>query len=251
MKTIELSRGAVTMVDDVDFEMLSADKWHLWQTKARPTRYATRKDWDGKKNNTRWMHRVILDAPKGMEVDHIDGDGLNNQRSNLRLCSRSQNARNSGPKGGRKWKGVTRDAHSQLWGSVICCKNKQIHIGRYFTELRAALAYDAMARRLHGDFARLNFPHLPARDDLLLRDDARRLPRRGNKVGMRNVSLHKHSGLWMVTARRGGKSIIRKYFQFQENALAVAKALHDGKNFMLLAKRLRASEPPRRRPTRT
>jgi len=107
-----------------------------------------------------FMHRLILKAPKHKLVDHIDGNGLNNRKANLRLCNYTQNAWNRRPAAGghSKYKGVTWHNNSKGWYVRICKDYKNIYIGCFDNEIEAALAYDRKAKKLFGEFAYLNFP---------------------------------------------------------------------------------------------
>jgi len=97
MKKIKLTKKQVALVDDSDYEELNRFKWHARKTVK--TFYAERTFTigNGKRKNV-FMHRYIMQTPKGFDTDHIDGNGLNNQRSNLRVCTRSENLRNQGKK---------------------------------------------------------------------------------------------------------------------------------------------------------
>jgi hypothetical protein len=107
-----------------------------------------------------YLHRFITSAPDGFEVDHINGDRLDNRRSNLRLATGNQNAYNVGLAATNTsgYKGVSFCKQTQRWRAQIRANKSHINIGRYMTKEEAARAYDAAARRHHGDFARLNFP---------------------------------------------------------------------------------------------
>lgn len=99
---------------------------------------------------------------KGESVDHINGDGLDNRRSNLRVCSHAENRRNSKKVSGRRklashYKGVSHPSKNR-WTASITVMWKTLHIGSFKTEIEAARAYDEAARNHHGVFARLNFP---------------------------------------------------------------------------------------------
>lgn len=156
MKEIQLTQGLVTQVDDEDYEWLNQRKWSA--KKENNTHYAVRNhSIDGKRSTVR-MHRLITNAPKGMDVDHIDGNGTNNQRSNLRICTRSQNQMNKGSSRGSlsKYCGVSWDKERKNWRSRISCNYKSIHLGHYKDETDAALAYNEAALKYHGEFARLN-----------------------------------------------------------------------------------------------
>lgn len=161
-KQIPLTQGKFAVVDDQDYEWLSQWKWHY--SHSRNTGYAVRWEKAGKGKQAKIrMHRVILRAPDDALVDHIDGDGLNNQRSNLRLCSLIDNARNSsGAKGSTSvYKGVSWDKQSKGWRSTIYADGKTHHLGIYLDEVFAAKVYDLAAKAHHSDFARLNFPDEP------------------------------------------------------------------------------------------
>jgi len=104
------------------------------------------------------MHRVIMNTPIHLEVDHVDHNTLNNQRYNLRNCSHCQNSKNqkSHKDSTSKYKGVFQKRPDRFQ-SHITQNGKIIHLGTYKTEEEAARAYDEAAKRLHGKFAYLNF----------------------------------------------------------------------------------------------
>lgn len=119
------------------------------------------------KNKTKLLHRIILNVPSDQEVDHKNGDPLDNRRENLRICSRSQNQCNRGPEFGSKrvhchgFKGIVKHSKKNLkraWYARIQVSGS-IHVSkRFHTPHEAAKAYDQLAERYHGEFARLNFP---------------------------------------------------------------------------------------------
>jgi hypothetical protein len=161
MKTIPLSQGLVAIVDDDDFESLSAHRWYAHCPNGA-TWYAVRNGKVGEHRKRFYMHRVVLSAPKGAIVDHIDGNGLRNTKSNLRICTYSENARNrigvkTNPSG---FKGVKRKPHlrKRPWVASIQTNKKVVHLGCFATPEEAARAYDEAALLFHGPFARLNFP---------------------------------------------------------------------------------------------
>lgn len=162
MKTLPLSQGYVAIVDDSDYALVSQWKWHA---QPRPdTVYAFRNiNIRGKYKGVR-LHRLIMGVtdPK-IEVDHIDGDGLNNTRANLRLATKAQNQANSRKRRDGKssrFKGVSlipRAVHFGPWYAYISDGHGSTHsIGHFATELGAAAAYNASAYRAYGSFARLN-----------------------------------------------------------------------------------------------
>lgn len=147
-RTIPLTRGLEAIVDAADFEALAALRWH-----ARPDGYA------GGRIERRGalMHRVILSAPRGSAVDHIDGDRLNNRRGNLRITDASGNARNRAARAtASAYKGVRRS--KMKWAAQIRNGSKTDWLGTFANEEEAARAYDAAASLRFGSFARLNFP---------------------------------------------------------------------------------------------
>lgn len=161
MKTIPLTQGQVALVDDEDYEEVSKFKWHANGCNARTkTFYAYRSICVNGKRTTIKMHRQILKLPSGAvpQVDHIDGNGLNNQRNNLRTCTETQNrgnvrltiANTSGFKGVRWFK------PSKKWVSRIIVNKKYTHLGYFNHAIDAALAYDDAASKHFGEFALLN-----------------------------------------------------------------------------------------------
>lgn len=156
MKTIPLTQGLVAKVDDDDYEELSKYKWYAVGHKGQE--YAAR---CGKRNETHHirMHRVLLHAPNGLQVDHINGDRLDNRKSNLRLATQAENSRNrcKFPKPAlSRYKGVTYHKRDKVWQASIKVSGKQIYIGSFCTEKEAAAAYNEAALRYHGPYARLN-----------------------------------------------------------------------------------------------
>ncbi len=160
MKTLNLTQGKIALVDDEDYENLNQWKWFAF--KAPNTWYAVRSYYDkvAKKNYTIRLHRQIMNCVKGDDklIDHADMDGLNCQKYNLRIATKSQNnanRRNIKLKSS-KYKGVSWCNTSKKWKVQISIDNKVIHIGRYETEKEAALKYNEKAIELHKEFANLN-----------------------------------------------------------------------------------------------
>ena len=150
MKEIKLTKGFVAQVDDEDYEYLNQWKWYVYID--RIYHYAIRTESKSRKRIK--MHRVILNAPDNIFVDHIDHDGLNNQRRNIRLCTNTQNQWNmKGRRNGHK--GVSKEKY--CFRAAIKYQGKTIHLGSFRTESEAAQAYDIKAKELFGEFALLNF----------------------------------------------------------------------------------------------
>lgn len=156
MKEIQLSQGKVALVDDEDYDWLNQFKWSA--AKNAKTYYAIRIDFTSGKRKTMTMHRLILNPPDKMETDHIDGNGLNNMRSNLRLSTSQQNKFNRKPFGKSKYTGVAvwhRNGRRYIKASIYQ-DGRTISLGLFPTEEEAALAYNEAALKYRGEYARLN-----------------------------------------------------------------------------------------------
>ena len=157
MKEIQLTQGKVALVDDEDYEWLNQWKWTYNQ--AGKTMRAVRHTHNGHHyKGCVFMHRLILDAPAELDVDHIDGNGLNNQRANIRICTRSQNFMNrmKQPGGTSMYKGVRWLKKSGKWEARIKTADEHMSLGRYEDEKDAARAYNEAALKHFGEYARIN-----------------------------------------------------------------------------------------------
>lgn len=158
MKLLKLSQGKFAQVDDEDYDYLNQWKWHA--AKWGNSFYAKRSERFASKQNQKsiYLHRVILGIKeKSIFIDHIDHDGLNNQRSNLRTCSHSENQKNSQGRGSSKFLGVAYRSSNNKFRAAIYTGEKDLYIGQFESEEEAARAYDEQAKIYHGEFANLNF----------------------------------------------------------------------------------------------
>lgn len=158
MKEIQLTRGQVAFIDDGDFEMVSRFKWYAsWNTctKSFYAKTTIRKP-DGKRTALK-MHRLIMNAQPCEQVDHIHHLTLDNRKSELRLCTGSQNMCNSGKHADNTsgFKGVTWHKQRQKWQARIMLNGKSKFLGYFLTPELAYAAYCKAALELHGDFARV------------------------------------------------------------------------------------------------
>ena len=143
--------GKYAIVDNEDFDRLNQYSWHLYKgVYARTNVYE-----DGKPVGIK-MHRLVMKAKKGEYLDHINGNGLDNRKSNLRFCTVSQNQCNRGPTRANSsgYKGVK--FFGKSWVATIKHKGKMIHLGYYKDKTEAAKAYNKVAKKYHGKFAKLN-----------------------------------------------------------------------------------------------
>jgi hypothetical protein len=150
---ISLSQGKHALVDEADLPLLEGRTWYAARSESG-TYYARAHQRRGER--AIHLHRLILDPEPNEEVDHINGDGLDNRRTNLRACPKHLNLANS-PKyrsGQSKYKGIYR--RKRRWAARVNVQGFEIHLGMAATEREAALLYDAGAREFFGEYARTN-----------------------------------------------------------------------------------------------
>lgn len=159
MKKIPLTQGLFTLVDDDDYPYLSQFSWYA-KSSGGDTFYAYRSVGSYEKYKKVIMHREIMNPPDGLIVDHIDGNGLNNQKSNLRICTHAENMHNRrmNRENTSGYKGVCFAKNMNKWLAQIVVGGKKIKIGYYDDLLEAARAYDVAAVHYFGGFANINFP---------------------------------------------------------------------------------------------
>lgn len=151
---VPLNEGFVAIVDQDDLPLITGRKW--WPVKTKHTTYAA--TWIDGKNVQ--LHKIILPTGDGEEPDHVNGDGLDNRRSNLRPVTRSQNLMNQRMRDNNTsgFKGVSWHVQRGRWQSRIMFEKKSRYLGLYLNAEDAAHAYDDAARKFFGEFACVNFP---------------------------------------------------------------------------------------------
>lgn len=153
MVEIKLKNGTCILIDDDDFEKVSKFKWHV--SKIKYAHYAVSRI-NGK---TVYLHRLVMDAPKGTYVDHINMNGLDCRKENLRLCTNSQNMHNRGAQKNSKSgvKGVSWSKNKNKWVVHLTVDKKTRHLG-FFTNIDAARKrYEEESKRIVGEFFRENY----------------------------------------------------------------------------------------------
>lgn len=155
MKEIQLTRGMVAFIDDEDFKIVSAHSWNCIKTDIDGLFYAGTNVGSRNARTVLYMHKLLMG---GKLIDHINGNGLDNRRSNLRFCTHAQNCANKNKKSGTssKYKGVFWYKRDSKWRSFIQKEGKKYFLGNFEKEVDAAIAYNLKAKELFGDFAKLN-----------------------------------------------------------------------------------------------
>jgi len=156
-RKIPLTQGKYAIVDPEDYEELAKYNWYAKRCERRF--YAERWDSSGIKGIGVKMHQVIMGTAEGKVIDHINHNGLNNRKANLRFATTQQNTWNKRKQKGNyssQYKGVHLVKSEKKWRAVITCNGSQIYIGRFDDEKAAAMAYDAKAKELFGEYASLN-----------------------------------------------------------------------------------------------
>ena len=159
MKKIPLTQGKFALVDDTDFDWLSQWKWHVVLKKS--SYYAVRKQYleifEGKERyKTIYMARLIMSTPDNLLCDHENGQTLNNQRYNLRNCTKAENQRNRGPQRNLKsgHKNIYRHLQDNMWRVRISAKGQRTKGGLHHDINDAIAERDAIVKEMHGAFAR-------------------------------------------------------------------------------------------------
>ncbi len=149
--TVQIDRDNLHLLED------RGPNWFIWMGQSG-IRYVVRRVTTNGVCRWQRLHRLVIDAPTESFVDHINGNGLDNRRCNLRLCTQAENSANqrSTRTGSSKYRGVSRYRDGKRWVAQIKRLYKNKHIGLFMSEKQAALAYNRVAEELYGEFARLN-----------------------------------------------------------------------------------------------
>lgn len=206
-------KGLCAVVDDEDFDTLDQYTWHLANNG-----YVT--TFTGGRKNVKCvlMHRLLMNPPDGFEVDHRNGNKLDNRRDNLRHAQRGENARNlrRHKKFSSRFKGVSWNGKDHLWDAHIGDNHKKIHLGQFSSEIQAALVYNTAAQERFGAFASLNDIRPDTPDDIRYRQGKAMSTSRTSKY--LGVSLHKQRGTWSVALMVNGKRFRKNGFRSEEEA---------------------------------
>ena len=157
---IELTQGKWAVIDEEDYDMLEQHTWRAQNWGSGFYAVTNIRAVDGRQRILS-MHRLLLGLQRGdpREGDHINHDTLDNRRSNLRVCTRAQNQYNyRSNRGASQYQGVTHLNRKTPWQATIQINGKHLYLGVFASEIAAAEAYDAAAKKYFGDFAHLNFP---------------------------------------------------------------------------------------------
>lgn len=157
MKEIQLTQGKVALVDDDMYDYLMQWKWYANNLSGKF--YAIRNHRENKKFVAQLlMHRFIMNPSKGLVVDHLNGNTLDNRKCNLRVCTYSQNSMNRIKQinNNSGYKGVSWHKNHKIYESRIMSNGVNIHIGSFENIIDAARAYNDAAVKYHGEFAKLN-----------------------------------------------------------------------------------------------
>lgn len=162
MKQLQLSGklgiGKTILVDDADYEYLSQFTW--WVQKAKNTLYAIRYNPETKKRQL--MHRLLFNLTDSrVFIDHINHNGLDNQKNNLRICTNADNQKNKKGNGTSSYLGVSKYTYkngttNKKWIATIKHNGKYKYLGIFENEIDAAKSYNKAALEYHGEFANLN-----------------------------------------------------------------------------------------------
>lgn len=215
MKKIKLTRNKFALVDDEDFKWLNN---HQWSTKKGVnTFYVQRRH----KNKMILMHRIVIQKyeKRYLEdweaIDHKDHNGLNNQKNNLRICTRSQNEMNKEKQKdcSSQYKGVCWDQNKQKWRTRIQIDKKRKHLGFFDSEIEAAHYYDFFAIQYFKEFKYINFPKIDYENF-----EPKIIKTKNKTSKLKGVSRYKSSQKWCTRISIKGKTIFLGCFQNEKEA---------------------------------
>ncbi len=181
---IPVGKLHLAIVDDEDLNYLS--QWE-WKISSGGYAVSTQREADGKLKNI-FMHRIVNKTPERLLCDHINGNRLDNRKCNLRAATPAQNAKNlHGAWGKIEYKGVTKLTNTRRYRATIRVNGETINLGWFRTPYEAAIAYNTVAEKLHGEFASLN-PDVPTDPDW----QSRRLPSASTFINTLEAYLERH-----------------------------------------------------------
>lgn len=221
---ILLTKGKTSIVDERDYEWLSQVRWYFAETVHKGVGYAARIDLSTGKRVRKTIHREVFLKHSGMnreaiasfDIDHRNGDRLDNRFENLRLASRTQNSGNrTGSKNNTTgYKGVKADKNRQnVWIAQISDNGKRFCLGYFNSPEEAALAYNEAALRVFGEFAYLN-------EVQGVETFTKRVYKTSKEFKSKGVSFHKRSKKWQAYAKVNGKRKYLGYFPTEQEAVA-------------------------------
>lgn len=157
IRLLPLTNGKFAFIDNDDYDCLSKHNWYV-NCGGYPARKVSYRENGKRVYKTIFMHRVVNKTPDGLVTDHVNGDKLDNRKSNLRSCTHTQNMCNvtSRKNTTSKYKGVTWWARDKKWKAQARLHNITRHLGYFDTQEEAALAFNKFCKDNHGEFARLN-----------------------------------------------------------------------------------------------
>jgi AP2 domain len=201
-------------IDDVD--LIHLDGMHLHLKKSKDTFYIR----VGKNRTFKYLHRIIMGHPIGLNIDHKNHNGLDNRRDNLRVATKMQNCHNMAIKSNSKsgFKGVIWVKETKTWNVVISANGIHHFGGAFKCKINAAIKYNEMAIKYHGEFAFIN---VITNEELASRKDEK-MPscgyNRGNSSGYRGVFALKNSKKWQAQIVINRKPIYGGIFETKEEA---------------------------------
>jgi hypothetical protein len=151
---VPLTQGYEAIIDAADAPLVGQYNWQVHVNPRAKTQYAVRGVWVDGRTTTQKMHRLIMGEPDGMFIDHVNQSGLDNRKSNLRLCSAAENQWNTGVSARNKsgFRGVDFHELTQKWQARVTKNGKRQYIGCFDTQAEAVLAHQQAAMQLHGEF---------------------------------------------------------------------------------------------------